>query len=117
MQRFAAQLVDLARDPDLDVHVVLVVRSDAYLRVAALPLLGELAADSPILVGPPSDDELRRIVVEPARRTGASVEPALVDLIAHDVGGYEAALPLVSAALADLWERTRRRRAPLRSLR
>ena len=105
IHRFAAQLVDLACDPDLDVHVVLVVRSDAYVRVASLPSLGELAADNPVLVGPPSDDEMRRIVVEPARRTGASVEPALVDLIADDVGGYEAALPLVSAALADLWER------------
>ena len=57
------------------------------------------------MVGPPSDDEVRRIVIEPARRTGVAVEPALVDLVTRDVGGHEAALPLVSAALAEVWER------------
>ena len=34
------------------------------------------------MVGPPTDDEIRRIVAEPARRTGTTVEPALVDLVA-----------------------------------
>ena len=58
-----------------------------------------------LLVGAPSDEELRRIVVEPARRTGVAVEPALVDLVAHDVGGYDAVLPLVSVAMAEVWER------------
>ena len=31
------------------------------------------------------------------------VEPALIDLIAADVAGHDAALPLVSAALAEVW--------------
>ena len=58
-----------------------------------------------MLVGPPSDEELRRIVVEPARRTGCTVEPELVSMVAADVAGYDAALPLVSAAMAAVWER------------
>ena len=55
------------------------------------------------MVGPPTDDELRRIIDVPARRTGCHVEPALLDMVADDVAGHDAALPLVSAALAEVW--------------
>jgi len=102
---FARALIDLAGDPGLDVHIVLVVRSDEFVRLAAIPEFEDALANAQLIVGPPTDDELRRIVVEPARRTGVVVEPELVDLVAHDVGGYEAALPFVSAALAEVWER------------
>ena len=105
LDRFCGQLLDLAGDPDLDVHVVLVIRSDEYTKLASIQALTDVVTSSQLMVGPPSDDEIRRIVIEPARRTGVAVEPALVDLVTHDVGGYEAALPLVSAALAEVWER------------
>jgi WD40 repeat protein len=105
LDRFCAQLLDLAGDPSLDVHVVLVIRSDQYTRLASISALTDAVTDSLLMVGPPSDDEVRRIVTEPARRTGVAVEPALVDLVSRDVGGYEAALPLVSAALSEAWER------------
>ena len=67
--------------------------------------LADLLEDAQVLVGPPSDEELRRIVIEPARRTGCTVEPELVSMIASDVAGRDAALPLVSAAMAEVWER------------
>jgi WD40 repeat protein/DNA-binding SARP family transcriptional activator len=105
LDRFCSQLLDLAGDPDLDVHVVLVIRSDEYTKLASIQALTDVVTSSQLMVGPPSDDEVRRIVTEPARRTGVAVEPALVDLVSHDVGGYEAALPLVSAALSEVWER------------
>lgn len=107
MEAFVARLLDLAGDPAMDVHVVVVVRADEYVALTGVPGLSDAAQDSQLLVGPPTVAELRRIVEEPARRTGVSVEPALVDLVTHDVGGYDAALPLVSAALAELWEHRR----------
>ncbi|MGI9052631.1 MAG: BTAD domain-containing putative transcriptional regulator [Ilumatobacteraceae bacterium] len=102
---FAAALIDLASDPALDVHVVIVVRADEYGALTAIPGLIDAVGRGQLVVGPPSEDEVRRIVDEPARRTGLSVEPALIDLVASDVGGHDAALPLVSAAMAELWER------------
>jgi WD40 repeat protein len=105
LDRFCVQLLDLAGDPDLDVRVVLVIRSDEYTKLASIQALTDAVTSGQVMVGPPSDDEMRRIVSEPARRTGVAVEPALVDLVIHDVGGYDAALPLVSAALAEVWER------------
>lgn len=105
VDRFAQQLVEVGDDPRLDVHVVLVVRSDEYAKLAATGGLAGSVASSQLIVGAPSADELRRIVIEPARRTGVAVEPALVDVVIDDVGGHDAALPLVSAALAEVWER------------
>ncbi len=102
---FATRLLDLAGDPALDVHVVIVVRSDEYGALTGVGGLSAASQDAQLLVGPPTDAEMRRIVEEPARRTGVSVEPALVDLVARDVGGYDSALPLVSAAMAEVWER------------
>jgi WD40 repeat protein len=101
---FAARLVDLVLDSTLDVHVVLVVGAAHYPTLAATPPLTELVDEAQVFVGPPTDDELRRIIEVPARRTGCAVEPTLVTLIAADVADRDAALPLVSATLAQVWE-------------
>ena len=101
----AGRLLDLVLDPALDARIVLVVRADQLGALASSRALAELIEDAQVLVGPPSDEELRRIVVEPARRTGCTVEPELVSMIAADVAGHDAALPLVSAAMAEVWER------------
>ena len=101
----AARLLDLVLDPALDVRIVLVARADQLGALASSRALAELIEDAQVLVGPPSDEELRRIVVEPARRTGCTVEPELVSMVAADVAGHDAALPLVSAAMAEVWDR------------
>lgn len=102
-EHFVERLVDLAGDSALDVHVVIVVRADEYARLTAIPALADAVTSAQVVVGPPTDDELRRIIVEPARRTGIAVEPALVELVVADVDG-DAALPLVSSALAEVWQ-------------
>jgi WD40 repeat protein len=100
----ASRLADLALDVTVDVHVVVVVRADHYPALAATTSVRDLVEDAQVIVGPPTEEELRRIVEVPARRTGCAVEPSLVALIAEDVAGRDAALPLVSAALAQVWD-------------
>ena len=104
-EALATRLLDLVLDAALDIHVVLVVRADQYAALTTIRSLATLIDDAQVLVGPPSDDELRRIVEVPARRTGCVVERTLTDLVLEEVTTYDAALPLVSAALADVWER------------
>ena len=101
----------------LDVHAVIVMRADQYGALAAIPSLAALVEDAQVVVGPPTDDELRRIIEVPARRTGCHVEPALIDVVADDVAGRDAALPLVSAALAEVWAAPRRQHAHRRRIR
>src|SRR5215217_303754 len=56
-----------------------------------------------------SDEELRRAIEEPARRGRWELEPGLVELLLHDVGHEPGALPLLSHALFETWQRRRGR--------
>jgi DNA-binding SARP family transcriptional activator/WD40 repeat protein len=102
-EAWARRILDLVLDNALDVHAVIVIRADQYGALATIPSLAALVEDAQVMVAAPTDDELRRIVAVPARRTGCHVEPALVDMIADDVAGRDASLPLVSAVLAEVW--------------
>ena len=83
--------------------VVITVRADFYGRCAAWPELW-LGANQ-VLVGAMRRDELRRAVELPAAAAGLRVERDLVDALVDDVDGEPAALPLLSTALLELWER------------
>ena len=80
------------------------MRSDQYGNLADARHLTELVDDAHLLVGRPSDEELGRIIEEPTVRAGCRVEPALIAAVLDDVGDAEGTLPLVSTALAELWE-------------
>jgi len=58
------------------------------------------------VLGTPSPEALRRIVIEPARRTGIAVDDQVVDDMVAEVAGRPASLPLLSFTAAQLW-RTR----------
>src|SRR5260370_14605286 len=49
--------------------------------------------------------DLRRAIAEPARLAGLRLEPGLIDLVVRDVAGELGALPLMSHALRETWER------------
>jgi DNA-binding SARP family transcriptional activator/WD40 repeat protein len=98
------RVLDLALDPALDAHIVLMIRADQYGNLADVRHLAGLVDDTHLLVGRPNDEELRRIIEEPAARAGCRVEPELVAAMLHDVGDSEGTLPLLSTALAELWD-------------
>ena len=85
--------------------VVIGVRADLYGQMSTHPGLARAVAEEQILLGPMTDDELRRAVTEPARLAGLRLEPGLVDLALRDVAGEPGALPLLSHALRATWER------------
>jgi len=87
--------------------VVVALRADFYGHVAAYPALAERLGANNVLVGPMRESELRRAVELPAARVGLRVEPELVDRLVEDVTGEPGALPLLSTALVELWQRRR----------
>ncbi|HWG95113.1 MAG TPA: helix-turn-helix domain-containing protein [Mycobacteriales bacterium] len=119
------QLEELFALPDETVHavarvlleraaagpVVLAVRADFFARLTAVPALLDAVQKAQVVVGPLRPDELRAVVVEPARRAGLEVEPALVELVLREVAGASSgALPLLSHALRTAWRRSTGRR-------
>jgi DNA-binding SARP family transcriptional activator/class 3 adenylate cyclase/WD40 repeat protein/energy-coupling factor transporter ATP-binding protein EcfA2 len=102
-EEFIARLLDLVDQPDT--AVVLAIRADHLGRCATLPELADRLTGNDVLVGPMRDSELRRTVELPAHRAGLEIEPGLVEVIVADVAGRAGALPLLSTALAETWER------------
>jgi class 3 adenylate cyclase/WD40 repeat protein len=85
--------------------VVIGARADFYGEMSADAALADAVAQSQVLLGPMRDDDLRRAIAEPARLAGLRLEPGLIDLVLRDVAGEPGALPLMSHALRETWER------------
>ena len=102
---FADTLARAAADPEGRAVVVVALRADFYGRFAAHPGLAELLGGNQVLVGPMEASELRRAVELPAGRVGLRVEPELADALVDDVEGEPGALPLLSTALLELWQK------------
>ena len=107
---FIDELVHAAGSARRRHTVVLAVRADQYGRCATYPALSTLLAANHVLVGPMLADDLRRTIECPAQRVGLYVDPELVDALVEDVQGEPGALPLLSTALLELWQRREGRR-------
>ena len=110
---FVDALLACARDPRRRALVLIAVRADFYGRCASYPELWRLLGANQVTVGPMRRDELRRAIELPARRAGLAVEPDLTDALISDVEGEPGALPLMSTALLELWQRRDGRRLRL----
>jgi WD40 repeat protein/DNA-binding SARP family transcriptional activator len=88
-----------------EVTLILTLRADFYAHLAQYPELREAVANQQEYIGPMTADELRRAIEEPAKRGGWEFEPGLVDLMLRDVGDEPGALPLLSHALLETWQR------------
>jgi WD40 repeat protein/DNA-binding SARP family transcriptional activator len=110
---FIDALVAMATDGGRHTAVVLAARADFYGRCAVYPHLVRLLGANHVLVGPMQRDELRRAIEHPALRAHLHVEPGLVDRLLADVEGQPGALPLLSTALVELWQRRDGRRLRL----
>ncbi|MDG6106589.1 hypothetical protein Daura_28485 [Dactylosporangium aurantiacum] len=102
-----------------DTIVVLGLRADFYASALRHPELVAAIRDQQFTVGPMSESELRRAIVEPARKAGLEVADGLVELLVTEAGprgggpGWgrgTGALPLLSHALYATWQHTRDRR-------
>lgn len=114
---FLTELSRWARRPRC--VVVVGLRGDYFGVAAADPLLQlGLRPGHQIVVKPMNRDELRDVIVEPAKRRQITVQPALVsrlleELGVTDTGSNAGALPLLSHALQQAWGNLRPPRATL----
>lgn len=86
-------------------RVVVALRSDHYGSCAPYRNFADALSRSHVLLGAPSEEELRRIITVPAAASGVTIERGLDDDIIDDVVGESGALPLLSFALAEAWLR------------
>ena len=106
---FIGNLLTAASEADGLVIVILALRADFYANCASYGQLREALATQQEYIGAMSDAELHHAIEEPARRGRWEFEPGLVDLVLHDIGREPGALPLLSHALLETWQRRRGR--------
>lgn len=111
-QDFVKRLWALSREPN-QIHCVLTLRVDFLGRCGELVLdenglrLDRVAYanEHHVFVAQPEADQLVTAIVEPARRVGLSIAPALAQRMMSEVAGEPGALPLLSYVLDLLWQR------------
>ncbi len=106
---FIGNLLTAASEVDSPVIALLALRADFYAHCAHYIQLREALAQNQEYMGAMSEEELRRAIEEPARRGRWEFEPGLVDLLLHDISHEPGALPLLSHALLETWQRRRGR--------
>ena len=104
-QQFLDTLTELATDPRSSVTVVLAVRADFMGQLADHDALRSLVNDGTVLVGPMTPAEVRRAVERPAAVARLVLDDGLADTVVSDAGDEPGLLPLLSTAMAQLWER------------
>ncbi len=107
-QRFLDNI--LAATDTGSLTAVLTLRGDFFGRaIASHRPLSDRVQGAQINLGPMNEAELRRAVVEPAKKVGLGFEPGLVDLILEHTGEAPGNLPLLEFVLHRLWEERRGR--------
>ena len=89
--------------------VVIALRADFYAHCGHFESLRQALQERQIYIGPMSGDELRRAITAPAERGGWELEPGLGDFLLREVRDEPGALPLLSHALLETWQRRRGR--------
>src|SRR5215469_11178900 len=95
--------------------VILTMRADFYGKCAANADLAAALSDHHCLVGPMTEEELRRAIERPTQLVGCELEPGLVDLLVQDVRHQPGALPLLQHALLELWHKRVGRRLTVKA--
>jgi hypothetical protein len=95
--------------------VILTMRADFYVKSAANADLAAAFSDHHVLVGPMTEDELRRAIEMPVQLVGCELEAGLVDLLVQDVLRQPGALPLLQHALLELWSKREGRRLTVKA--
>ena len=85
--------------------VIVTIRADHVAGLGVSLEFARLAERGLHLVTALSGEPLRQAIEGPALQAGLRIEPGLVDLLVRDCEGEPGAMPLLSHALAETWQR------------
>jgi WD40 repeat protein len=91
------------------VFVLITLRSDFYAHCGGFSSLRDALERRQVYIGAMSPDELRQAITGPAELYDWKLEPGLVDFLLQEVRDEPGALPLLSHALLETWQRRRGR--------
>ncbi|WP_413173651.1 eIF2A-related protein [Anabaena azotica] len=85
--------------------LVITLRADFISPCLEFPKLAHLLQKSSVLVPPKlSDDDYRRVIINPAEQVGLKIESGLVEILLQELNHSAGDLPLLEFVLEQLWE-------------
>ncbi|UCC52134.1 MAG: hypothetical protein JSV68_24025, partial [Anaerolineaceae bacterium] len=87
------------------IHILIGLRADFTGHLSEPEALRALVQEHFVLLGPMRQEDLVRVIMEPARVGGWAFVDGLVEQILKDVGREPGRLPLLSHALLETWKR------------
>src|SRR5262249_31120735 len=104
-EQFAQRLVEFASSTEQQSRLIITLRDDFLVRAETLTAFRQRLARALLLLATPPAAELRRILIEPARRAGYDFDDAaLPDEMVAAVAEQPGALALLSFTAACLWQ-------------
>lgn len=97
----------LAANNEGQTSVVITLRADFYAPCAEYENLRSALSQDQRYIGLMTQDELRSAIEKPAQLGNWDFEPGLVDVLLNDIENEPGALPLLSHALLETWNRRR----------
>jgi DNA-binding SARP family transcriptional activator len=86
-------------------RLVVAFRADRMADVSSHPGFARVVADGMYVLAAMPEPDLRAAIEQPARLASLVVEPGLVDLLVTEIADEPGALPMLSHALAETWQR------------
>ena len=105
MISYFLQLLSVAiTAPDSRLRLVITIRADFYDRPLLQPGISEIVRERTEVIIPLTMIELERVIVEPARKAGVTIDSGLVGAIIAEVHKQPGSLPLLQYTLSELFE-------------
>ena len=108
-QAYVDNLVQIAQNPQSLLKVVLVLRADFYSHCLEYKELVHHIARRQVIVTQMDIEDLAEVILQPAANGKWKLQARLVDQMLIDAGSEPGALPLLSHALLETWNRRRQR--------
>jgi hypothetical protein len=105
---FVQLLLEASRSRDLDVTVLLTMRSDFIGECARFHDLPEAVSGSQYLVPSLTRDQLEEVICHPVKKAGATIDRVLVERLLNDAGNDPDQLPVLQHCLLRIWEQAGR---------
>jgi dipeptidyl aminopeptidase/acylaminoacyl peptidase len=102
---FIKSLIQLIKNADSSVKVIMTMRADFLDKLSPYPDLGKVHDSSSRMLTDMEDSDLRLAIAEPAARNGVIFEQGLIDTIIADFKQQAGSLPLLQYTLNLLWSK------------
>jgi hypothetical protein len=102
-QRFIESLVNTVIQDSVNIFTIITMRSDFIGECAHYQGLTQLINNSNYLVPHMGRENYREAIMGPVNFAGASIDPALVDLLLEDIGERTDQLPVLQHAMMRTW--------------